>query len=163
VVTLLERFLKIGLFRPGTFRVLMSTPTMKDLLGIELLRAAASCKLVKRPKQTGRRQKNQKTTRRDSEVSFQDGSTFVRSRHHPKFDAFSNQSATHCRSSACTKQQPSYLNCKRPQSFPVTAINVRKISYVHRQAKEPNGHKQVDPGMHGDSGKNCPKASQSVK
>jgi uncharacterized protein (UPF0297 family) len=44
-MTVLENFIKIGLFGPGTFRVLMSTPAMKDLLGTDFLRAAAGCKL----------------------------------------------------------------------------------------------------------------------
>jgi len=53
-ISVLERFLKIDLFGPGTFRVLMSTPTMKDLLGIELLKAAAGCNgLKQRSKRTG--------------------------------------------------------------------------------------------------------------
>ena len=40
-MTVLENFLKIGLFGPSTFRVLMSTPTMKDLLATDFLRSAA--------------------------------------------------------------------------------------------------------------------------
>jgi hypothetical protein len=43
-ISVLERFLKIDLFGPGTFRVVMSTPTIKDLLGTEFLRTAAGCK-----------------------------------------------------------------------------------------------------------------------
>jgi hypothetical protein len=44
-MALLENFLKIGLLAPSTFRVLMSTPATKDLLGTDFLKAAAGRKV----------------------------------------------------------------------------------------------------------------------
>lgn len=47
-MSVLEHFLKIDLFGPGAFRVLISTPRMKDMLGTDVLRAAAGCKIRER-------------------------------------------------------------------------------------------------------------------
>jgi hypothetical protein len=55
-MTVLENSIKIALFGQETFRIIMSTPAMKDLLGTDFLKTAAGCRVPeRRQKRTNKR------------------------------------------------------------------------------------------------------------